>query len=149
MKLGALPYHKDVASYLRTGEAALWSWFESDQFSERHAGTVKLELLKSTYRLTRADQPDVYLHAGMAAEKLGLDLPVTVYQSHGGNGQANAALVFLPDEAALVLTGNIGDLLSEEEMLAVFGHELAHHRLYSIDGGRYFTAERLLDWCAA
>ena len=34
-------------------------------------------------------------------------------------------------------------------MFAVFGHELAHHRLYSHEGGRYFTAERLLDWCAA
>jgi hypothetical protein len=149
MKLGALPYHKEVAGYLRTGEAALWSWFESDQFSQRHADKVKLELLKSTYRLTRDDQPDVYLCAGTAAEKLGLDLPVTVYQSHGGNGDANAALVFLPDEAALVLTGNIAGLLTAEEMLAVFGHELAHHRLYALDGGRYFTAGRLLDWCAA
>jgi hypothetical protein len=74
---------------------------------------------------------------------------VTVYQSHGSNGTANAALVFLPGEAALVLNGNIGDLLSEEEMLAVFGHELSHHRLYSLDGRRYFTASRLLDWCAA
>jgi Zn-dependent protease with chaperone function len=149
MKLSALPYHKEVAGYLRTGEAALWSWFESDQFSQRYADMVKLELLKSTYRLTRADQPEVYAHADTAAEKLGLDLPVTVYQSHGAGGEANAALVFLPDEAALVLNGNIGDLLSEEEMLAVFSHELSHHRLYSLDGGQYFTAARLLDWCAA
>ena len=74
---------------------------------------------------------------------------MTVYQSHGGNGEANAALVFLSDEVALTLNGNIGDILSEEEMLAVFGHELSHHRLYSIDGGQYFTAVRLLDWCAA
>jgi len=34
-------------------------------------------------------------------------------------------------------------------MVAVFGHELSHHRLYSLDSGNYFTAERLLDWCAA
>ncbi len=131
MKLGALPYHEDVAGHLRTGEAALWSWFELDQFSQRYAERVKLELLKSTYRLTRADQPEVYAYADTAAERLGLDLPLTVYQSHGGNGEANAALVFLPEEAALTLSGNIGDLLSEEEMLAVFGHELSHHRLYS------------------
>ncbi len=148
MKLGALPYHKDVAGYLRTGEAALWSWFELDQFSQRYIDMVSLELLKSTYRLTRADRPDIYVYADTAAEKLGLDLPVTVYQSHGSNDTANAALVFLPGEAALVLKGNIGDLLSEEEMLAVFGHELSHHRLYSLDGRRYFTATRVLDWCA-
>jgi hypothetical protein len=149
MKLGALPYHEDVAGHLQTGEAALWSWFESDQFSQSYADRVKLELLKSTYRLTRADHADFYALADTAAEKLSLDLPVTVYQGHGGNGVANAALVFLPDEAALTLNGNIGDLLSKEEMLAVFGHELSHHRLYALDSGKYFTAERLLDWCAA
>jgi hypothetical protein len=148
MNLGALTYHKDVAGYLRASETALWSWFESDQFSQRHTDMVKLELLKSAYRLTRADQPGLYAHADTAAEKLSLDLPVTVYQGHGNGGMANAALVFLQGEAALVLNGNIGELLSEEEMLAVFGHELSHHRLYSLDGGRYFTASRLLDWCA-
>jgi Peptidase family M48 len=110
---------------------------------------VKLGLLKSTYRLTRADHPEIYAHADTAAQKLSLDLPVTVYQSHGSNSEANAALVYLPEEVALVLNGNIGDLLEQEEMLAVFGHELAHHRLYSLDGRRYFTAARLLDWCAA
>jgi hypothetical protein len=149
MKLGALPYHREVAGHLRTGEAALWSWFESDQFSQDYAGKVKLELLKSTYRLTRADHPGVYAHADAAAEKLNLDLPAVVYQSHGTSGGPNAALVFLPDEVALVLHGNIGELLSEEEMLAVFGHELSHHRFYSLDGRQYFTAARLLDWCAA
>jgi hypothetical protein len=149
MKLGALPYHREVAGHLRADEAALWSWFESDQFSQRYADMVKLELLKSTYRLTRADQPDVYAHADTAAERLSLDLPVTVYQSDGGNGGANAALVFLQGEAALTLSGNIGDLLDEEEMLAVIGHELSHHHLYTLDGGLYFTAARLLDWCAA
>jgi hypothetical protein len=149
MKLGALPYHEEVAGHLRAGEAALWSWFESDQFCQGYADRVKLELLKSAYRLTRDDRPDVYALSDAAAEKLGLDLPVTVYQNHGGNAGANAALIFLPEEAALTLSGNIGELLSEEEMLAVFGHELSHHRLYMHDSGRYFTADRLLDWCAA
>jgi hypothetical protein len=148
MQLAALPYHREVAAHLETGEDALWSWFASDQFTQRRADKVKLELLKSAYRLTRDDRPDVYAHADAAAEKLALDLPVTVYQSHGGHGGPNAALVFLPGEAALTLSGAIGDLLSEEEMLAVFGHELSHHHLYTADGGRYFTAERLLDWCA-
>jgi hypothetical protein len=149
MKLGALPYHREVAGHLRTVEASLWSWFESDQFSQRYIDMVKLELLKSTYRLARADHREIYAHADMAAQKLGLDLAVTVYQSHGSNSEANASLVYLPEEVALVLNGNIGDLLEQEEMLAVFGHELAHHRLYSIEGRQYFTAARLLDWCAA
>ncbi|WP_125461868.1 MULTISPECIES: hypothetical protein [Rhodomicrobium] len=147
-RFGALPYHVAVAGHLRTGEAALWSWFESDQFSKRYSEMVKLELLKSTYRLTRADQPGLYAQADVALNALGLDLPVTVYQRQGGGDGANAALIFLPDEAAIMLMGNIAELLSEGETLALLGHELAHHRLYTLDGGQYFTAARLLDWCA-
>jgi hypothetical protein len=148
VELGALPYHIGVADHLSSVEAGLWAWFESDQVSKRHIEMVKLELLKSTYRLTRADQPAIYAGADIALEKLGLDLPVTIYQRQGGADGANAALIFLPDEAAILLMGNIGELLNEAEMLALLGHEMAHHRLYSLDGGRYFTAARLLDWCA-
>ncbi len=148
MKIGALPYHAAVAEHLRTGEGALWAWFESDQFSKRYTATVKLELLKSAYRLTRADQPDVYAQADTALEKLGLDLPVTIYQRQDAPDSANAALIFLPDEVAVLLMGNIGALLSAEEMLAMLGHEISHHRLYTLGGGRYFTAARFLEWCA-
>jgi Zn-dependent protease with chaperone function len=147
LKLGALPYHTAVASHLRTGESALWAWFESDRMSVSYSEKVRLELLKSTYRLTRADQPELYAGADIAAEKLGVDLPVTLYQRQGGADVANAALIFLPEEAAIMLMGNIGELLNEAEMLALLGHEIAHHRLYTMDGGQYFTAARLLGWC--
>jgi hypothetical protein len=147
LKLGALPYHTAIASHLRGGESALWAWFESDQASTRYSDKVKLELLKSTYRVTRADQPDLYASADIALGKLGVDLPVTIYQRQGGTDAANAALIFLPDEAAVMLMGNISELLNETEMLALLGHEIAHHRLYTMDGGQYFTAGRLLSWC--
>jgi hypothetical protein len=147
VKLEALPYHINVAKHLRTDEAALWAWFESDQFSLRYNEKVKLELLKSTYRLTRADQPGIYAQVDSVREKLGLDLPATIYQHQGGSGDANAALVFLPDELAIMLMGNISDLLGENEMLALLGHEISHHHLYSLDAGDYFTAARLLEWC--
>ena len=147
MKLDALPYHVNVAKHLRTDEAALWAWFESDQFSLRYNEKVKLELLKSTYRLTRADQPGIYAQVDSVREKLGLDLPATIYQHQGGSGDANAALVFLPDELAIMLMGNISHLLGENEMLALLGHEISHHHLYCLDAGDYFTAARLLEWC--
>lgn len=148
MELDALPYHADIAEHLRTSEAALWAWFESDHFSKRYAEKVKLELLKSTYRLTRDDQASVYELADAASAKLGLELPIAIYQRHGGGESANAGLIFLPDEIAVMLEGNIAELLSDAEMLAALGHEISHHRLYTLDEGRYFTAERLLEWCA-
>ena len=105
-------------------------------------------MLKSTYRLTRADQPGIYAQVDKVIGKFGLDLPAAIYQHQGGSEGANAALIFLPDELAIMLMGNISDLLCEEEMLALLGHEISHHRLYSLDGGRYFTAARFLEWCA-
>ena len=147
MKLGALPYHTAVASHLRGGEFALWAWFESDQVSASYSERVKLELLKSTYRLTRTDQPGLYAAAEIATTKLGVDLPVTIYQRQGGTDAANAALIFFPGEVAVMMMGNIAELLNEAEMLALLGHEIAHHRLYTMDGGQYFTAARLLSWC--
>jgi len=148
VKLGALPYHCNVAEHLRTEEAALWAWFESDQFSTPYTEKVKLDLLKSTYRLTRADHPGIYAQVDRAREKLDLQLPGTIYQSQGASGEANAALIFLPDELAIMLVGNVGDLLDEAEMLALLGHEISHHRLYSLERGQYFTAARFLEWCA-
>jgi Zn-dependent protease with chaperone function len=147
LKLGALPYHRAVANHLRSGESALWAWFESEQMSASYSEKVKLELLKSTYRLTRADRPDLYAGADIALERLGVDLPAVIYQRQGGTDSPNAALVFLPDEAAIMLMGNVGELLNEAEMLALLGHEIAHHRLYTMEGGQYFTAARLLGWC--
>jgi hypothetical protein len=148
VKLDALPYHSNVAAHLRTEEGALWAWFESDQFSMRYTENVKLDLLKSTYRLTRADQPRIYAQVDSAREKLGLELPATIYQQQGGSGEANAALIFFPDELAIMLMGIVSDLLDEAEMLALLGHEISHHRLYSLEGGQYFTAARFLEWCA-
>ena len=148
MKLDALPYHSNVAAHLRTEEGALWAWFESDQFSTRYTENVKLDLLKTTYRVTRADQPRIYAQVDIAREKLGLELPATIYQHQGGSGEANAALIFLPDELAIMLMGNVSDLLDEAEMLALLGHEISHHRLYSLERGQYLAAARFLEWCA-
>lgn len=147
MKLGALTYHTAVVRHLQSGEAAHWAWFESERMSASYTEKVRLELLISTYRLTRADQGRLYESADIALEKLGVDLPVTIYQRQGGADSPNAALIFLPDEAAIMLMGNIGEFLNEAEMLALLGHEIAHHRLYTMEGGQYFTAARLLGWC--
>ena len=43
------------------------------------------------------------------------------------------------------LSGNLLDLLDDGELAAVIGHELTHHRLWSLDGGRFLVADRLLD----
>jgi hypothetical protein len=149
VKLEALPYHVEAAEHLRACESGLWGWFESDDFSARYSESVKLELLKSTYRLTREDNAGLYALADSAAERLEVDLPAVIYQRQGGSGEANAALVHLPGELAVMLIGQVTELLNETEMLALLGHEISHRRLYALDDGRYLTAGRLLEWCAS
>ena len=51
----------------------------------------------------------------------------------------------MPDKAVLVLTGGTLNLLDADELCAVAGHELAHHVLWTAEGGRYLAAARLLD----
>jgi hypothetical protein len=57
---------------------------------------------------------------------------------------ANAALAFRRDEAVIALSGNLLALLTDEELVACFGHELAHHRLWTAEAGRVLVADRFL-----
>jgi Peptidase family M48 len=146
--LKPLPYHVTIADHLRDEEPTLWQWFSSDQLSAHSAEMLQLELLKSNYRLPIAANEAVYALAGDAAQKLGLELPLTLYQSQSAETSTNAAIAFLPDQLVIILLGDIRSLLNDQEMTAVFGHEMAHHILFSEEDGRYLTATRLLNWCA-
>ena len=100
-------------------------------------------MLKSNYRLDAAAHPDLAQRCAAMATQLGVTAPVTMYQAQGGLGM-NAALVHLPGEAHLVFTGQILEKLVGAELDAVLAHELAHQRLWEMDGGVFLTADRLL-----
>ncbi len=138
-----LPYQKELVRYLQTEEAGLWKWYSSMRQREEHAAAVRLDLLKSSYRLERTSQPKLY---GMADEILGafgLGAPVTIYQAQTGAG-LNAALAYLPGEAHVVLTGSLWTVLADAEVCAVLAHELAHFLLYEEWEGDFFVAQELL-----
>lgn len=144
----ALPYHRAMADLLEAREPGVWSWFASAEARADYADEVRLDLLKSAYRLERDTHPEVYEAVDHAAASLGVEDPVTVYQCEGHGGQLNASLHHLPREAHVVLQGPVLDSLTPDERRALFGHELAHHRLYDLDGGRYHLAARLLHTAA-
>jgi hypothetical protein len=77
-----------------------------------------------------------------AKAKLGLDVPVTLYQSQT-NRELNAALYFVPGEAHIVLQGGVLQLLDPAELRAVLGHELAHFVLWSGNDGRFLLTDRI------
>ena len=141
-----LGYHAAVVAHLRGGEPAAWSAVAAAASPDTAA--VHADLTRNAYRLDPEGHPRVRDAAGRAAKALGVERPVTAFQLEGG-GPANAALVTLPSAVTVVFGGPLLDLVDDDELAAVFGHELAHHVLWSLAGAQYLVADRLLDTLAA
>lgn len=142
-----LPYHVDIVELLRREEPELWAWMAGGRIADQSA-ELRQSLLRSTYRLDRDGHADLLDAAADAATAVGVGVPVAVYQTEGGS-TPNASLVFVPDEAIVLLSGPIVDMLDDAELTAVLGHELAHHTLWTMEGGDHLVADRLVDAMAA
>jgi len=144
--LEPLPYHRAVVRHLHEVEPEVWQWASSVRAQQDHADHVREQLLRHTYRLSEQSHTAAHAAATTAAQRLGLTVPITLYQ--GSDGAMNASLYFLPNEAHVVLTGPVLEKLAEPELLALFGHELAHHVLWTCENGAYHAADRILQQCA-
>ena len=82
--LEPLRYHHEVVAALRREEPGLWDWFASDEVEEAFAERVRLDLLKSTVRLDRAQHGELHAAADAAKEAFELDVEVTFYQAAPG-----------------------------------------------------------------
>ena len=71
---------KFVGDYLKTEEPELWDWHSSNRARAEHADHVRLDLLKSTYRIERETQPELYDTAETLARRFGVAAPLTIYQ---------------------------------------------------------------------
>ena len=100
-------------------------------------------LLRQTYRLEAASHPVVFEACAKALARLEIEAPTTLYQA--ADGAMNASLYFIPGEVHLVFSGPTLERLSEEELLALLGHELAHYKLWLTDVGAHYVAIRVLD----
>jgi Zn-dependent protease with chaperone function len=143
-----LPYHRAIVAHLQAAEPGLWHWFASTGKRLQEADAVRLDLLKSTYRLEPQAQPKLYDLANAVRERIGLTCNVTLYQAQTGTA-LNAALAYLPGEAHVILAGPLAEVLSESELRAVLAHELAHFVLYQEGDGAYLVASDLLRALAA
>ena len=140
-------YHRAVVDLLRSEEQELWDWFSSRKAQTEFTETFRVSLLKSSYRLNAQSHPELADAAEQAKVRLGLDVPVTLYQSQE-NPNLNASLYFIPNEAHIVFSGSALGLLSATEAQSVIGHELAHYLLWNQDEGAYLTADRILQTIA-
>jgi len=141
--LNPLPYHWAIRDFLKNEEPELWKWFSSNKVRQEHTQAVRLDLLKSTYRLEAATQPHLYELAEEVLGALQIRAPVTFYQAQSGGG-LNAALAFLPDEAHIILVGSILNTFAAIELKALLGHELAHFLLFNGWDGELLIVSEIL-----
>lgn len=136
-------YHASVRDYLRAEEKEIWEWYASNRVQKEHAESVRFDLLKRTYRINRDSQPKLYERLDEAAEKLGIDATLTLYQAQHAEG-LNASLAYLPGESHIVLEGPIATKLTDRELTALFGHELGHSIFNEIWDGDLLIASQVL-----
>ncbi len=146
--LEPLPYHLELRDYLKSEERELWNWFASTQAKADYTENLRLELLKSTYRLDAQGHPGLYAQVTEAKSRLQLDIPITLYQA-SNSAELNASLFFIPEEGHIVFSGPVLTLLDADELKSVIGHELAHYHLWSGVGGEFHVADRLLQAVAS
>ncbi len=141
--LTPLAYQRAVVEYLKAEDPAVWQWFAQQLDDPAQLAAARLELLKSTYRIERATQPELYALADEVAAALGLELSLTLYQAQNPRG-LNAFMADLPGEIHIVLCGPVTTALTTPEVRAVFAHELAHRLLWEKWDGEYRTALNML-----
>ena len=141
--LTPLPYHATVVDYLRRHEPEVWRWASARTGSAEQREELRSRLLRDTYRIDAEAHIEVHTALAQAMARLGIDAQTTLYQSPGQ--EMNASLIYVPDEVHIILQGPLLERLSTEELMAVFGHELAHYLLWSRDDGQFLVADRILN----
>jgi hypothetical protein len=143
-----LAYHRELRDYLKSNEPDLWRWFASAAAQSNYTESLRLDLLKSTYRLDSESHPELYQNVLEVKARLELDIPVTLYQAQNGLWN-NASLYYIPGEGHVVFSGQLLSLLDADERKSVIGHELAHFHLWTREDGEFLIADRLLQAVAA
>lgn len=147
-RLSPTRFHRRLRDTLAAQEPGLFRWYSSDAYEAERVDRMRLELLRSSYRMSPERHERPHRLARDAAAALEIDAPIALYQLHG-TAQANAGLCFAPGEVHIVLSGPLLAALDDAELAALFGHELAHHRLLTLDDGAYRVASDLIEASAA
>lgn len=136
-------YLESLVAYFQAEDPAVWKWFAEHQAQAADLEATRLDLLKSTYRVEKTEQPQLFEQAAKAAEVLHLTAPVSIYQSQS-DSSLNASLAYIPGEIHLVLHGPVAKTLDENEVQALVAHEMAHFALLDGWDGRFAICQELL-----
>lgn len=135
-------YHKKLKAHFKSRKKT-WDWFSGEKLKEQQIHEFKTNLLKNTYRMDREAYPELYETADEICRKLAIDAKVFIYQENNST-QFNAGISVVNSEAHIMLSGNLINLLTKEEMKALLAHELSHYLFYKIDNEEYEIAQRIV-----
>jgi Zn-dependent protease with chaperone function len=141
--LKPLPYLQAVLDCLKAESPDVWQWFCKNRAPSAQVENVRLELLKSTYRIDRTASSQLYELADRVQAQLSLNAPITFYQSQQAP-TLNASLAYIPGEVHLVFYGPILATLNDAELRALIGHELTHFLFYEGWNGEFRIAWEIL-----
>ena len=140
--LPVLKYHEITTRYFQK-QSNVWHFFANHIHKEEQLKEFKTDLLKNTYKFDESTDSALYEKVGSAKEKLQLPIKTTIYQAQNADDM-NASIVYINSEAHIVFSGKIIQLLTDEELLAIIGHELSHVKLYSELNGDIEIADRMI-----
>jgi hypothetical protein len=141
--LQLLTYHLNVLNYFKA-HTKTWDFFAAAKTREEQLNEYKTELLKNTYKFDETNDPLLFKLLNKAKEKLGLEqLPVQIYQEQHTD-EINASIIFFHNEAHIVFSGPIRNIMDEQELLAILAHELTHIKLYTMINGQAEVADRII-----
>ena len=142
-QLQAFPFQYKLRDHFK-GQVKTWEWFQNKNVQKEQIENFKTDLLKNAYRIDVASEERLYEILQKAKDKLGIPIPITLYQSLNID-MNNGAIVFFENEAHLILSGTVLKLLNEDELLSLFGHELSHIKLYTLDNGELEITNRIIN----
>lgn len=141
--LNILDYHQITTRYFQK-QSSVWQFFANHKHKEEQLKEFKTDLLKNSYKFDESSDDNLlYKKVIQAKEKLNLNIPVVLYQAQHVD-EINASIVYLNGEAHIVFSGKLIQLLTDEEMLAIIGHELSHVQLYTQLNGEIEVADRII-----
>jgi hypothetical protein len=141
------PFHTDLRNHFKK-QGKTWSWFSEEKVKTEQQEAYKTDLLKNAYRIDSETEPKVYEILSIAKDKLGILMPITVYQSQTMEAN-NAAVIFFEKEAHIILSGTILKLLNDDELLVLFAHELSHILLFNLENGDFEITNRIINTIAS
>lgn len=141
--LSILHYHENTTRFFQQ-QKTVWDFFANHSHKQEQLKEFKTDLLKNTYKFDEALDIELYQKVAIAKEKLALTIPVVVYQAQNTD-EINASIIYINNEAHIVFSGKLMQLLSDDELLAVIAHELTHVQLYTQLNGDVEVADRIVN----